>query len=241
MNATVQLDRWGIGSPWSEEGAAINVGAELRKDSVDFDPDEFSETGDIAGFSEQVFPIRGSIGANEIFGEARIPLVADKLVRRLALEGGFRKSWYDNPRSKFSSDAYKLALDLAFVTGLRLRASLQGANRAPTSRNFSLPLNPAPLLAIRAPAFALASETQCALTGVTPAQYGHVVKINATLFGYNAIMGGNADLQPEIATTRTIGLVLEPRFLRGLQRYDRLVGHQAEWRRRKNRRADDYR
>ena len=35
------------------------------------------------------------------------------------------------------------------------------------------------------------------------------------LFDYNAIIGGNEDLQPETATTRTIGIVLEPRFLRG--------------------------
>ena len=42
VNATVQLDRWGIGSPWSDEGSAINVGAEFRKDAVEFDPDEFS-------------------------------------------------------------------------------------------------------------------------------------------------------------------------------------------------------
>ena len=56
VNATVQLDRWGIGSPWSDEGSAINVGAEFRKDAVEFDPDEFSQTGDIAGFGEQVFP-----------------------------------------------------------------------------------------------------------------------------------------------------------------------------------------
>ena len=218
VNATVQLDRWGIGSPWSDEGPAINVGAEFRKDSVEFDPDEFSETGDIAGFSEQVFPIRGSISAKEVFGEARIPLVTDKLVRRLALEGGFRKSWYENPRSKFSSDAYKLALDL---THLSRDCGFAPASRAqtgrPTSRNFLLPLSPTPLLAIRVPAFRpVAPETQCARTGVTPAQYGHVVKVDATLFGYNAIMGGNADLQPETATTRTIGLVLEPRFLRGL-------------------------
>jgi iron complex outermembrane recepter protein len=217
VNATVQLDRWGIGSPWSDEGAAINVGAEFRKDGIEFDPDEFSETGDIAGFSEQVFPIRGSISAKEVFGEVRIPLVADKLVRRLALEGGFRKSWYENPRSKFSSDAYKLALDLTFVTGLRLRTSLQGANRAPNVQELFAPAQPDSFA--RDPCAGtspLASETQCARTGVTPAQYGHVVKVDATLFGYNAIMGGNADLQPETATTRTIGLVLEPRFLRGL-------------------------
>ena len=35
------------------------------------------------------------------------------------------------------------------------------------------------------------------------------------LFGYNAIMGGNLDLQPEAATTRSGGVVLEPRFLPG--------------------------
>ena len=52
VNATVQLDRWGIGSPWSDEAPAINVGAEFRKDAVEFDPDEFSQTGDIAGFGE---------------------------------------------------------------------------------------------------------------------------------------------------------------------------------------------
>jgi outer membrane receptor protein involved in Fe transport len=41
------------------------------------------------------------------------------------------------------------------------------------------------------------------------------VGIEGSLFGYNAIMGGNVDLQPEIATTRTVGLVLEPRLLPG--------------------------
>jgi outer membrane receptor protein involved in Fe transport len=34
-------------------------------------------------------------------------------------------------------------------------------------------------------------------------------------FAYNAIGGGNQDLQPETAKTRTVGVVLEPRFLRG--------------------------
>jgi len=100
-NATVQLDRWGIGSPWSDEASAINVGAEYRKDAVHFDPDEFSRVGDIAGFGEEVFPIRSSIDTKEIFAEARIPLVTGKLVRRFAFEGGFRKSWYSNSRSEF--------------------------------------------------------------------------------------------------------------------------------------------
>ena len=216
MNATVQLDRWGIGSPWSDEGSAINVGAEYRKDAVQFDPDEFSQIGDIAGFGEQVFPIRGSIDTKEIFGEARIPLVTDKLVQRLAFEGGFRKSWYRNSRSKFSSDAYKLALDLTAVTGLRFRASQQRAIRAPNILELFAPVQPDSFL--RDPCAGItpvASEAQCALTGVAPAQYGHVAKPQREPFGYNAILGGNEDLQPETATTRTIGIVLQPRLLRG--------------------------
>ena len=215
-NATIELDQWGIGSPWSDEGAAINLGAEFRKDTVSFDPDEFAETGDIAGFGEQVFPIRGSVRTREIFGEARIPLVTDRLVRRLAFEGGFRRSWYTNSRSSFSSDTYKLALDLTAVGGLRLRASQQGANRAPNVLELLAP--------VQSDSFGrdpcagvvpLASQAQCALTGVSAAQYGHVSVPNSNLIEFKAVTGGNEDLRAENATTRSVGVVVEPRFLRG--------------------------
>ena len=215
VNATAELDRWGIGSPWSDEGSAINVGAEFRKDAVEFDPDRFSRNGDVAGFGDQVFPIRGSIDTKEIFGEARIPLLTNKVVRRLAFEGGFRQSWYENPASKFSSTAYKVALDLTAVTGLRFRASQQRAIRAPNIQELFAPVDPDSFgrdpCAGTAP---IASEAQCALTGVTVAQYGHVGQVSSTV-GYNAFIGGNEDLQPETALTRTIGVVLEPRLLSG--------------------------
>jgi outer membrane receptor protein involved in Fe transport len=215
VNATVQLDRWGIGSPWSDESSTINVGAEFRKDSVEFNSDEFAQANDITGFGEQVFPIHGSIDTKEIFGEARIPLLTDKLVRRLAFEGGFRRSWYGNSRSSFSSDTYKLALDVTAVSGLRFRASQQGANRAPNAQELFAPSQPDSFL--RDPcagATPTASEAQCVLTGVSPTQYGQVAKANG-LFQYNAIIGGNEDLTAETATTRAIGIVLQPRILRG--------------------------
>ena len=216
MNATIQLDRWGIGSPWSDEASAINVGAEFRKDTVEFDPGEFAQIGDIAGFGEEVFHIRGSVDTTEIFGEARIPLITERPVQRLAFEGGFRQSWYGNSRSRFSTDSYKLALDLTAVSGLRFRASQQGANRAPNILELFAPIQPDSFL--RDPCAGnkpMASEDECALTGVMPAQYGHIATVNASRFGYHAILGGNENLQPETAITRTIGIVLKPSLLRG--------------------------
>jgi iron complex outermembrane receptor protein len=214
LNATIELDRWGISSPWSDEAPAINVGAEHRTDVVNFKPDPLVQLGDIAGFTPQVYPVHGSVSAIEIFGEARIPLITNRFVRRLAFEGGIRQSWYNNGASKFSIGAYKLALDLTPLTGLRLRASQQRANRAPNVQELFALAQPGSFendpCAGNVPD---ASEAQCALTGVTPPQYGHVLANSA--FGYNSIIGGNIDLEPEVSTTRTVGVVFEPLALRG--------------------------
>jgi outer membrane receptor protein involved in Fe transport len=214
--ATIELDRWGLRSPWSDEGAAINVGAEHRMDSVDFSPDAASQSGDIAGFTPQVSPVRGAITTNEIFGEARVPLVTDKFVRRLAFEGGFRKSWYGNGSSHLATHAYKVAVDLTAVAGLRLRASEQGANRAPNVQELFTPAQASSF--DRDPcagAHPEVSEPQCVLTGIAPGQYGHILAAPAALLAYNSTIGGNVDLKPETARTRSIGMVLEPRLLRG--------------------------
>ena len=119
------------------------------------------------------------------------------------------------PESKFSTSTYKLGLDLTAVPGFRIRASQQRATRAPNVLELLAP--PQPDSFLRDPCAGIspaASETQCALTGVTPAQYGHVANFNG-LFEYNAIIGGNENLRPETATTRTVGIVVQPRFLRG--------------------------
>lgn len=213
LNATVELDRWGIGSPWSDEPSAINIGAEHRTDVAEFRPDPLVQLGDIAGFTPQLFPVRGTVRVSEIFGEARIPLFSHRFARRLAFEGGFRQSWYDDGATKSSVGAYKLALDLTPVDGLRLRASQQHANRAPNVQELFAPAQAGSFdtdpCAGTAPD---ASQAQCALTGVAQSQYGHVLANSA--FGYNSIIGGNVDLKPEISTTRTVGAVLKPSVLR---------------------------
>ena len=52
----------------------------------------------------------------------------------------------------------------------------------------------------------------CEATGVTTAQYGHLNPNPANQ--YNGLLGGNPNLEPEIADTYSVGLVLTPRWSR---------------------------
>src|SRR5258707_711107 len=59
-----------------------------------------------------------------------------------------------------------------------------------------------------------ATAAQCALTGVTPAQFGHIGPNPA--FQYNGQFTGNPNLVPEVADTYTVGLMLQPRVVPNL-------------------------
>jgi outer membrane receptor protein involved in Fe transport len=210
---TAQLGERGIRSPWAEEGPALNLGAEYRKDYTDFRPDALYQSGDLAG-SDPLSPYSGSVRVKELFGEARIPLIEHRFIDRLALEWGYRQSWYSNPENRFSTNSYKAALDVVPLRGIRLRASHQRAVRAPNivelfAPEFSYQFGNDPCAGVSPHA----TLEQCERTGVTSAQYGNILAIPSDSFGYNARAGGNPFLEPETATTRTLGLVLEPRFL----------------------------
>lgn len=215
---TADLGEWGLRSPWADEAPAINVGAEIRKDTIDYRPDENFQSDDLAGGILPETPFSGSIDVRELFGEARIPLITHGIVERLALELGYRQSWYSNPESSFATDSYKAALDFVPVRGIRLRASQQRAVRAPNipelfERVARVGFGNDPCVGPTPEA----TEEQCARTGVEPGQYGHILAFPPGPFTtpYNSIVGGNPGLGPERATTRSIGLVLQPRFLRG--------------------------
>ncbi|HEV8407359.1 MAG TPA: TonB-dependent receptor [Sphingomicrobium sp.] len=218
-NATIDLQHWGIVSPWADEGPSLNVGAEYRRDSLDFRPDAAFQSGDLEGVGQPVIPFTGSTTVKEMFGEGRVPLLSHRFIEGLALEGGYRQSWHSDGTSKFSTNSYKLALDLTAVRGLRLRASLQHAVRAPNIQELFAPVIPEgfdhdPCAGVAPDA----TQEQCARTGVSAAEYGQILAFpfGEEAGGYNSITGGNRTLGPETARTRAIGLVLEPRFLPGL-------------------------
>jgi iron complex outermembrane receptor protein len=216
--ATIQLQEWGIHSPWADEGPALNVGAEYRKDSLDFRPDAAFQSGDLAGQGQPVIPFKGATAVKELFGEARVPILRHRLFDALVLEGGYRQSWHSDGETRFATSSYKLALDLAPVRGIRFRASQQRAVRAPNLQELFAPVFPSffdtdPCAGISPKA----TQQQCAQAGVSSAQYGNILAnpLGEDAEGYNSVIGGNRLLGPETAETRAIGVVLEPRFLPG--------------------------
>ena len=217
LSVTGKLGDYGIRFPWAEDGVGIAVGVQYRKDKLALDTDIEYSTGDLAGQAAPTLPARGAFDVREIFGEVRVPIVENSFFKSLAIEAGYRRSDYDLKGSAagkgFKTDTWKLGLDFAPVRDVRLRASYNRAVRAPNiqelfATNFvGLDGGDDPCSG-GAPA---ASAQACAAMGVSAAQYG---KINGNPSGqYNGLLGGNPNLTPEIATTRSVGLVLQPRFL----------------------------
>ena len=214
-NVTALLGEYGIQSPWATEGVGVNVGYEYRKDKVNLGTDIAFQTGDLAGQGAPTLPIQGDITVNEFFAETRIPIITESFIYNLSFEGGYRYSDYDTGFNSFSTDAYKLALDLSPIRDVRIRASYNRAVRAPNvqelfaTQRVALNGNSDPCTGAEPEA----TQAQCALTGVSAAQYGTIQGNPAGQ--YNGLVGGNPDLIPEKATTKAIGLVVQPRFLPG--------------------------
>ena len=210
------LGDYGIQSPWADEGVGIAFGVEYRKNSVDYRPDEIYQQA-----ATPELPISGSTTAKEVFGEAIIPIVTDRpFFQLLSFEGAYRYSDYD---TGFQTNTYKLGLNWSPIDALRLRGSYQRAVRAPnvielfSSQNqfeVELTQNANGSFDPCAGATPFATFAQCALTGVTQAQYGRIVDNPAGQF--NTLIGGNRDLQPETATTYSLGAVIQPPFIPSL-------------------------
>jgi len=210
------LGEWGITSPLANNGVAVAFGYEFRKNSVDYQPDEIYQAA-----ASPELPISGSIVAKEFFGELIVPLVEQApFMESLSFEGAYRYSDYD---SGFKTDTYKLGLNWSPVRDVRFRGSYQQAVRAPnvielfsSQQLFEVELTqnadgsfdpcsgPTPV----------ATFAQCANTGVTAAQYGNIV--DNPVGQFNSLIGGNPDLDPETAKTLSLGVVFEPRVVRGL-------------------------
>jgi outer membrane receptor protein involved in Fe transport len=215
-NATFEGGEYGIQTPWSDRGVALNVGGEYRKESLEFLPDLEEQTGDLTGNGGPTVPVNGKFDVRELFTEVQIPIVSHSFIEEFTITGGFRYSDYKVAGHHFSTNTYKVSAELAPIRDVRFRASYNRAVRAPNVVELFAPqavglegtIDPC---AGAAPAATLA---QCQLTGVSATQFGHVPANPAGQ--YSGFLGGNPQLAPEKADSYTVGVVLQPRFVPGL-------------------------
>jgi outer membrane receptor protein involved in Fe transport len=220
---TGDLGKYGVQLPTASSGLQVNFGAEYRSEAADILPDELSQQGNAAGSGGPTPPVAGNFHVGEAFTELRMPLISDHPgAEDLSIEGGYRYSSYTEG---FTTSTYKLGLEWAPVKDVRLRGSYQRAVRAPNINELFLPQTvgldgssdncAAPLAAGSTTTLTTGyTFAQCALSGVTAGQFGNIAPNTANQ--YNGLLGGNPALQPEVADTYSVGLVLTPRAVPNL-------------------------
>jgi iron complex outermembrane recepter protein len=217
FNATGLLGDYGVKTPWAEDGVAVNLGVEYRRESLELNPDQSFQTlpsSDLAGQGAPTLPVSGNFKVYEFFGEAQVPIIQNGAVDELTFSAGYRKSFYETSAGReYDTDTYKLSLEFAPIRDIRLRGSYNRAARAPNIQELFGPQ----IVGLDG------SEDPCAQLGRP---------INATDFGclaqglvvgqsptpnpagqYNGLLGGNPNLNPEKGTTWTVGTVLQPSFI----------------------------
>jgi len=217
---TGQLGKYGLKTPWANDGLAINLGVEYRKESLNLQTDEEFSTGDLAGQGAATLPASGSYNVKEVFGEVQAPLVQNSFFYNLSVDGGYRYSKYSTSAGdSFSTNTYKFGVEFAPIKDVSLRASYNRAVRAPNIQELFAPQHVALDGSNDPCAGSLDADgtiggvtaAQCALTGVTAAQFGHISGNPAAQ--YNGVVGGNPNLKPEKSTTKSIGIVLQPHWI----------------------------
>lgn len=211
-SVTGQLGEYGIKLPWAEDGVAVNVGVEWRRESLELQTDNAFQTGDLTGQGGATLPLSGNFRVYDLFAEAQVPIVQNDFIEDLSFSGGYRHSSYrTSSANSYKTDTYKLALEFAPISDIRFRGAYNRAVRAPNIQE----LFATPTVGLNG------SNDPCAGITITAADFGCLAqglivgqRTAANPAGqYNGFIGGNPNLQPETATTKTLGVVLRPDFL----------------------------
>ena len=206
------LGDYGVKFPWANDGVAVNLGVEYRKESLELQTDNAFQTNDLTGQGGATLPISGSFHVYEFFGETQIPIVQNSFIYDLSVNAAYRRSSYSTSSdNSYDTDTYKIGVEFAPIRDIRFRGSYNRAVRAPNIQE----LFATPTVGLNG------ASDPCAGHTTTATDYGCIAQGLAVGQGtspnpagqYNGLLGGNPDLTPEIATTKTVGVVIQPRFL----------------------------
>jgi iron complex outermembrane receptor protein len=206
------LTRRGIKTPWADEGLKVVFGTEYRRDTLNSNPDEEYQSGDLSGIGSPTPPVSAEQHVWELFTEERFPIAHNQpFFKALDFEAGYRYSSYSEG---FDTNTFKLGLEWAPVNDVRVRASYNRAVRAPNLQELYQPLH----VALDSGGDLCKTGTvytaaQCALLGVSATQYANGGAASSPASQYNGEIGGDPNLKPEVGKTMDVGLVFTPSFL----------------------------
>jgi iron complex outermembrane recepter protein len=209
-SVTGDLGKYGVKLPTASNGMSVNIGSEYREEKFDFSPDYIFGNG-LTGGGAPSHAIAGGFHVMEGFTEFHLPIMNDMPgAYNVSADAGYRYSSYTEG---FNTNTYKIGVEWAPIQDIRFRG---GYNRAVRAPNIDELYEPAVVGAggTADPCWGSApslTQAQCALTGVTAAEYGHLAVNPAAQI--NTQVGGNSALTPEIADTFTYGFVFQPTFL----------------------------
>ena len=192
---------------------ATAVGVEYREDSFAFNPSPMDRANEYGAQSQGA--LSGSFDVTEVFGEIRVPLLSDlPLIHSLSVEGAARYSDYSNIGG---ATTWKAGAEYAPVRWLRLRSAYNRAIRAPSIGELFGPggvgFNSGndPCAVGQRPS--AAQKQLCVAQGVPQAD---IDTFQQAVLGFSARSGGNPNLDAEKSDTFTVGGVVSPPFLPGL-------------------------
>ncbi len=199
---------------------AFDTGLEWRYDQASYTPDVFLSSGDVSGWNAAK-ATNGSESVKEVYGEVRVPILADVMfAKRLSLNGAFRYSDY-NLKGVGGVWTYSLGTEWAIDHDWALRAQYQHAIRAPNvgelygGQGVSGPSAVDPCSSNQPVSQQTAAvKAVCIATGV-PANLVFDPSIQSSAF-LDQVVGGNPNLSPETSETTTIGAVWTPSYVPSL-------------------------
>ncbi|MCP5387091.1 MAG: TonB-dependent receptor [Novosphingobium sp.] len=207
------LGEYGLKFPSASDGVSIALGFEYRQDSLQLEADNAFQTGDLAGQGAPTLDVSGSYKVTEALGEINIPIIQDGPVYDLSLNGAYRYSHYaiSNGRN-VNTDTWKAEIEFAPIRDIRLRATYNHAVRVPNIQE------------LFSPQFVGLDGGSDPCAGNTTQPAGCVAQglgVNQGVTAnpaaqYNGLLGGNPNLLPEKANTKTIGVVIQPSMVPSL-------------------------
>jgi iron complex outermembrane receptor protein len=208
---------------------AVATGAEYRKEKSDQIQDQLSASG--ALFYNAIGRTRGEYDLSEAYVEIGVPLLKElPLIHNLRVELAGRTGDYSTVGGV---DQWRVLGEWAPFRDLRFRASQAVSVRAPNITELFSPQGRNFTTAANDPC----DRAQVAAIAANPAQQAiRIANCAAVIPGYSAdpmtgfvsnfgtgrpslplLQGGNPDLGEEAADTFTVGMIVQPRWVEGLQ------------------------